>query len=132
MSYLRFAADLGDIGAQEREWAEKEGGERGEGARGGRGEHQLQHGPLISERSGFAQNGRICSGAACRADEAELGFLLSKGSNGIKKDMKEAARWYRMAVSRVCRSVDLASCRSVELWRPVRCSGAAVIIIRIG
>lgn len=29
----------------------------------------------------------------------ELGFLLSKGGHGIKKDMKEAARWYRMAVS---------------------------------
>lgn len=29
----------------------------------------------------------------------ELGFLLSKGGNGIKKDMKEAAKWYRMAVS---------------------------------
>lgn len=28
----------------------------------------------------------------------ELGFLLSKGGNGIKKDMKEAAKWYRMAV----------------------------------
>jgi TPR repeat protein len=35
----------------------------------------------------------------CGADGAELGFLLSKGSSGIKKDMKEAARWYRMAVS---------------------------------
>lgn len=31
----------------------------------------------------------------------ELGFVLSKGSNGIKKDMKEAAKWYRMAVSRL-------------------------------
>jgi hypothetical protein len=31
--------------------------------------------------------------------DPELGFLLSKGSNGIKKDMKEAAKWYRMAVS---------------------------------
>jgi hypothetical protein len=40
----------------------------------------------------------------------ELGFLLSKGHHGIKKDMwvgclieliirKEAARWYRLAVS---------------------------------
>lgn len=32
---------------------------------------------------------------------AELGFVLSKGSNGVKKDMKEAAKWYRMAVSRL-------------------------------
>ncbi|ADV24902.1 hypothetical protein I315_02295 [Cryptococcus gattii Ru294] len=46
LQYLRFAADLGDLAAQE-----------------------------------------------------QLGFVLSKGSNGIKKDMKEAAKWYRMAIA---------------------------------
>jgi hypothetical protein len=40
--------------------------------------------------------------AASRGDlqsQEQLGFLLSKGASGIKKDMKEAAKWYRMAVS---------------------------------
>lgn len=37
----------------------------------------------------------------------ELGFVLSKGSNGIKKDMKEAAKWYRMAVSRLKLGVEM-------------------------
>ncbi|RSH85590.1 hypothetical protein EHS25_003729 [Saitozyma podzolica] len=32
------------------------------------------------------------------ASQEQLGFLLSKGSSGIKKDMKEAAKWYRMAI----------------------------------
>ncbi|WVQ76272.1 hypothetical protein IAR50_005937 [Cryptococcus sp. DSM 104548] len=46
LQYLRFAANLGDVSAQE-----------------------------------------------------QLGYLLSKGSNGVKKNMKEAAKWYRMAVA---------------------------------
>ncbi|OXH56079.1 hypothetical protein J003_01898 [Cryptococcus neoformans] len=46
LQYLRFAANLGDLSAQE-----------------------------------------------------QLGFVLSKGSNGVKKDMKEAAKWYRMAIA---------------------------------
>lgn len=29
---------------------------------------------------------------------SELGYLLTKGK-GVKKDLKEAARWYRTAVS---------------------------------
>ncbi|ORY34279.1 hypothetical protein BCR39DRAFT_517414 [Naematelia encephala] len=33
------------------------------------------------------------------ASQEQLGFLLSKGSGGIKKDMKEAARWYRTAIA---------------------------------
>ncbi|WVO23531.1 uncharacterized protein IAS62_004886 [Cryptococcus decagattii] len=33
------------------------------------------------------------------AAQEQLGFVLSKGSNGIKKDMKEAAKWYRMAIA---------------------------------
>ncbi|WWD22412.1 hypothetical protein CI109_106903 [Kwoniella shandongensis] len=33
------------------------------------------------------------------ASQEQLGFVLSKGANGIKKDMKEAAKWYRMAIS---------------------------------
>ncbi|WVR03490.1 hypothetical protein IAU60_000481 [Kwoniella sp. DSM 27419] len=33
------------------------------------------------------------------ASQEQLGFLLSKGSNGVKKDMKEAAKWYRMAIN---------------------------------
>ncbi|EIW67970.1 hypothetical protein TREMEDRAFT_63854 [Tremella mesenterica DSM 1558] len=55
MKYLRCAANLGDIGAQE-----------------------------------------------------QLGFLLSRGSGGVKKDMKEAAKWYRMAVDQGSGSVGLA------------------------
>ncbi|ODN76075.1 hypothetical protein L202_06016 [Cryptococcus amylolentus CBS 6039] len=51
LQYLRFAANLGDIAAQE-----------------------------------------------------QLGYLLSKGSNGVKKDMKEAAKWYRMAVTQGSKS----------------------------
>jgi TPR repeat protein len=30
----------------------------------------------------------------------ELGYVLSKGVSGVKKDMREAAKWYRIAVSR--------------------------------
>ncbi|KAK8845466.1 hypothetical protein IAR55_006179 [Kwoniella newhampshirensis] len=33
------------------------------------------------------------------ASQEQLGFILSKGASGIKKDMKEAAKWYRMAIS---------------------------------
>ncbi|WVQ93811.1 hypothetical protein IAU59_000889 [Kwoniella sp. CBS 9459] len=33
------------------------------------------------------------------ASQEQLGFVLSKGANGVKKDMKEAAKWYRMAIS---------------------------------
>ncbi|WVQ80348.1 hypothetical protein IAT38_002453 [Cryptococcus sp. DSM 104549] len=33
------------------------------------------------------------------AAQEQLGFILSKGSNGVKKDMKEAAKWYRMAIT---------------------------------
>ncbi|WWC58254.1 uncharacterized protein I303_100792 [Kwoniella dejecticola CBS 10117] len=42
---------------------------------------------------------RFAAGMGDIASQEQLGFLLSKGSNGVKKDMKEAARWYRMAIA---------------------------------
>jgi TPR repeat protein len=40
------------------------------------------------------------TGVRSGADDqpAELGYVLSKGVNGVKKDMKEAAKWYRAAL----------------------------------
>ncbi|KAL7418852.1 hypothetical protein Q5752_006536 [Cryptotrichosporon argae] len=31
--------------------------------------------------------------------QEQLGLLLSKGTHGVKRDMKEAARWYRVAIT---------------------------------
>ncbi|OCF59491.1 hypothetical protein L486_02158 [Kwoniella mangroviensis CBS 10435] len=42
---------------------------------------------------------KFAAGMGDVASQEQLGFLLSKGSNGVKKDMKEAARWYRMAIA---------------------------------
>ncbi|WWC66692.1 uncharacterized protein I206_100596 [Kwoniella pini CBS 10737] len=42
---------------------------------------------------------RFAAGMNDLASQEQLGFLLSKGSNGVKKDMKEAAKWYRMAIA---------------------------------
>ncbi|WVW81961.1 hypothetical protein I302_103964 [Kwoniella bestiolae CBS 10118] len=42
---------------------------------------------------------KFAAGMGDVASQEQLGFLLSKGSNGIKKDMREAARWYRMAIA---------------------------------
>ncbi|WWC85950.1 uncharacterized protein L201_000820 [Kwoniella dendrophila CBS 6074] len=42
---------------------------------------------------------KYAAGMGDVASQEQMGFLLSKGSNGIKKDMKEAARWYRMAIA---------------------------------
>lgn len=39
---------------------------------------------------------------------AELGFLLSNGKHGVKRDMKEAARWYRSAVAQGASDIGLS------------------------
>lgn len=72
IAYLRFAANMGDLASQEREWS-----------------LAMLEVPVL-----------IWCGE-------ELGFLLSKGASGIKKDMKEAAKWYRMAVRFNCQSSTL-------------------------
>lgn len=43
-----------------------------------------------------------------RDAQEQLGFLLSTGRQGVKKDLKEAAKWYRAAVKQDASSVGLS------------------------
>lgn len=42
------------------------------------------------------------------ANETELGLVLSKGINGVRKDTREAAKWYRAAIGNGCKTPGLA------------------------
>ncbi|WRT63696.1 uncharacterized protein IL334_000619 [Kwoniella shivajii] len=42
---------------------------------------------------------KFAAGMGDVASQEQLGFILSKGSHSIKKDMKEASKWYRMAIA---------------------------------
>ncbi|KAK4686867.1 uncharacterized protein P7C73_g3257, partial [Tremellales sp. Uapishka_1] len=53
-------------------------------------------GDLASQERGWSLT--MLRGPMKAHDVSELGYLLSKGHNGIKKDMKEAAKWYRTAI----------------------------------